>query len=91
MRPLLTWCTRRVTVLLASVFFSGFVLPLDEFEWFTRYIAYVLPVTHGIQLFQDFMLRGNTYAIWQIWALGVVGVVLFIANGVALRRTLAPS
>src|SRR3546814_2948786 len=47
-------------VLLASVFFSGFVLAVDEFTPPVRAIAYTLPVTHGIQLLQDFMLRGST-------------------------------
>jgi ABC-2 type transport system permease protein len=47
-------------VLLASVFFSGFVLPLDQFITPLRIAAYSLPVTHGIQLLQDLMLRGGT-------------------------------
>ncbi|HYW89790.1 MAG TPA: ABC transporter permease, partial [Chloroflexota bacterium] len=37
-------------VLLASVFFSGFVLPLDQFVAPLRLAAYALPVTHAIQL-----------------------------------------
>ena len=49
-------------VLLASVFFSGFVLPLDQFITPLRIAAYSLPVTHGIQLLQDYMLRGGTNA-----------------------------
>ena len=36
-------------VLLASVFFSGFVLPIDEFTEPVRALAYMLPVTHGIR------------------------------------------
>jgi ABC-type multidrug transport system permease subunit len=35
-------------VLLSSVFFSGFVLPVDEFRTGLQYAAYALPVTHGI-------------------------------------------
>jgi ABC-2 type transport system permease protein len=76
-------------VLLASVFFSGFVLPLDEFFPQVRYVAYALPVTHGIRLLQDFMLRGGTYALWQVWALALVGVVLFLITGLSLRRSMA--
>ena len=47
-------------VLLASVFFSGFVLA-DRPVHATRCapLAYALPVTHGIQLLQDLMLRGT--------------------------------
>ena len=56
-------------VLLASVFFSGFVLPLDQFITPLRIAAYALPVTHGIQLLQDFMLRGSTNNGWELYAL----------------------
>ena len=40
-------------LLLASVFFSGFVLPVTDFAEWTQYLAYSLPVTHGIALLQD--------------------------------------
>jgi ABC-2 type transport system permease protein len=76
-------------VLLASVFFSGFVLPLDEFSAPVQKIAYLLPVTHGIRLLQDFMLRGSTSAEWQIWALGIIGAVLFLATALSLRRAVS--
>ncbi|CAN5437072.1 ABC transporter permease [soil metagenome] len=76
-------------VLLASVFFSGFVLPVDEFRPEVRYAAYALPVTHGIRLLQDVMLRGGTYAIWQLAVLTGVGVVLFLITAFLLRRSMA--
>jgi ABC-2 type transport system permease protein len=76
-------------VLLASVFFSGFVLPLDEFSAPVQWFAYLLPVTHGIQLFQDFMLRGRTNSDWEIAALGVMGAVLFLATAISLQRAMS--
>jgi ABC-2 type transport system permease protein len=78
-------------VLLASVFFSGFVLPLDQFITPLRVAAYMLPVTHGIQLLQDFMLRGATNQAWELGALGAIGVVLFLLTSVTLRRNMAPA
>ena len=75
-------------VLLASVFFSGFVLPLDQFVTPLRIAAYSLPVTHGIQLLQDFMLRGGTNAGWELGVLGAIGVVLFLLTSVTVRRNL---
>ena len=75
-------------VLLASVFFSGFVLPLDQFVTPLRYAAYSLPVTHGIQLLQDFMLRGSTNERWELYALLGIGVVLFVVTSVTVRRNL---
>ncbi|MBV9324660.1 MAG: ABC transporter permease [Chloroflexi bacterium] len=75
-------------VLLASVFFSGFVLPLDQFLAPLRYAAYTLPVTHGIQLLQDYMLRGTTNEGWELYALAAIGVVLFLLTSVTVRRNL---
>jgi ABC-2 type transport system permease protein len=75
-------------VLLASVFFSGFVLPLDQFITPLRIAAYTLPVTHGIQLLQDFMLRGGTNQSWELAALGGIGVVLFVLTLLTVRHNL---
>jgi len=76
-------------VLLASVFFSGFVLPLDQFITPLRIAAYSLPVTHGIQLLQDYMLRGDTNQSWELLVLGGIGVVLFLLTSITLRRNMA--
>ena len=53
-----------------------------------RIAAYSLPVTHGIQLLQDFLLRGGTNQAWELAALGGIGVVLFLLTSVTLRRNL---
>jgi ABC-type multidrug transport system permease subunit len=71
------------------VFFSGFVLPLDQFVAPLRLAAYALPVTHAIQLLQDLMLRGETNQGWELTALGVIGVVLFVLTSMTLRRNMA--
>ena len=75
-------------LLLASVFFSGFVLPINEFREGVQYGAYALPVTHGIRLLQDLMLRGDTTAWWQMTALAVIGIVLLVLTTLALRRSM---
>jgi ABC-2 type transport system permease protein len=75
-------------VLLASVFFSGFVLPLDQFITPLRIAAYSLPVTHGIQLLQDFMLRGGTNQSWELSVLGAIGVALFLVTWMTVGRNL---
>jgi ABC-2 type transport system permease protein len=75
-------------VLLASVFFSGFVLSIDEFTPPVRVLAYSLPVTHGIQLLQDFMLRGATSHAWQAGALGVIAAVTLLLAWALLRRNM---
>ncbi|MGI8930224.1 MAG: ABC transporter permease [Candidatus Limnocylindria bacterium] len=75
-------------VLLASVFFSGFVLPVTDFAGWTQYISYALPVTHGIATLQDTMLRGAVSQPWQLAALGGIGVVLYVGSLLRLRRIL---
>ncbi len=75
-------------VLLASVFFSGLMLPVDQFAPIVQYAAYLLPVTHGISLLQDLMLRGGTNAWWQLDVLAAIGLVLFVATALILRRQL---
>jgi ABC-2 type transport system permease protein len=73
-------------VLLASVFFSGFVLGVDQFTPPVRALAYALPVTHGIQLLQDFMLCGSTTHLWQVGALGAIALVTLVLAWLGLRR-----
>ncbi len=75
-------------VLLASVFFSGFVLPPEEFVGWVRYAAYALPVTHGIELLQQGMLRGELRNAWMLGALGGLGVLLYLGSLMRLRRVL---
>ena len=75
-------------VLLASVFFSGFVLAIDQFTPPVRALAYALPVTHGIQLLQDLMLRGSTNHVWQAGALVAIAGVTLLAAWLLLRRNM---
>lgn len=75
-------------VLLAAVFFSGFVLPISEFNEPVRAIAYTMPVTHGIRLLQDFMLRGGTNQAWEFLALGVIAMVTLVLAWILLRRAM---
>ena len=73
-------------LLLASVFFSGFVLPVSDFAEWTQYLSYSLPVTHGIALLQDIMLRGEVTAMWMVGVLAAIGVILYVFSLIRLRR-----
>ena len=75
-------------VLLASVFFSGFVLPVQDFIGAVQYFAYALPVTHGIATLQEAMLRGEVTTIWMIAVLAGIGVMLYVLSLIRLRRIL---
>ena len=75
-------------LLLASVFFSGFVLGTDEFSEPVRTLTSLLPVTNGIKLISDVMLRGSTEAYSAIaWLAGEIVVFTGIA-WLILRRAL---
>jgi ABC-2 type transport system permease protein len=76
-------------VLLASVFFSGFVLPISEFSEPVRVAAYAIPVTSGIPVIQDVMLRGEIRDPWQVYLLAALGLILLLACWLLLRRAMA--
>jgi ABC-2 type transport system permease protein len=76
-------------VLLASVFFSGFVLAINEFSEPVRSLIYILPVANGIRLFGDFMFRGGTIVIWQIWLLAGLTLAYVTGAWLLLRRVMA--
>jgi ABC-2 type transport system permease protein len=73
-------------LLLASVFFSGFVLPVNEFAQGVQLASYALPVTHGIRLLQDVMLRGGTHAWWELGVLAALALGFLLLTVVLLRR-----
>ena len=73
-------------LLLASVFFSGFVVAISEFAEPVRVLAFALPVTHGIRLIQDIMLRGTTTQLWEFAALAGIAAVTLFAAWIGLRR-----
>jgi ABC-2 type transport system permease protein len=75
-------------ILLASVFFSGFVLAIEEFSEPVRSLTSVLPVTHGIRLIGEVMLRGSVQSLWQVAALGGLVVAFCGASWVLLRRAM---
>ena len=76
--------------LLASMFFSGFVLRISEFQPAVQVAAYLLPVTHGISLLQELMLSGTVTQSWQLAALTGIAGVLLVSSWVLLRRELRP-
>lgn len=77
--------------LLASMFFSGFVLRTEEFATPVQVMSYGLPVTHGISLLQDQMLSGAFSQPWQLVALSVIAAVLLATSWLLLRRELRPA
>jgi ABC-2 type transport system permease protein len=75
-------------LLMLSVFFSGFVLPIDEFRSVARYVSYLLPVTYGIQLMQEIMLRGDGGEPTFLIGLSGMGVALYAIDTLRLRQVM---
>lgn len=72
--------------LLFTIFFSGFFLPLENFNSVMRPITNIVPLTQGLQGFQNIMLKG-TLPTMQVWIiLGVITVVTFLAVQILFRR-----
>ena len=75
-------------VLLLSVFFSGFVIPVSELRMPVQALAYALPVTYAIPAFQQEMLRGQLPNATALGALAAIASLLFLLSAVRLRRLL---
>jgi len=76
-------------LLLASLFFSGFFLSVGQMEGAARYLCWLLPVTYGMQLLRDVMLRGARPDRYLVAGLTAYGVVMFALALVGTRRRLA--
>jgi ABC-2 type transport system permease protein len=75
-------------VLLASLFFSGFFLSSEQLHGPARAVGWLLPVTYGMRLLRDVMLRGTSLDAEIVLAFagyGVAALALSIAG--ASRRT----
>jgi ABC-2 type transport system permease protein len=78
-------------ILLASVFFSGFIMSLDMLWEPVRVISWLLPTTYGTLLLRDIALRG-IFPNWQLLGgLIAIGLVLMFISWRLMRRLIASS
>lgn len=75
-------------VLLAGLFFGGFFLALDLFRYPVKALSWALPVTYGIRLLQDVMLRGDPPATVDWVGLGATTLVYGALAAALLHRRL---
>lgn len=73
-------------VLLSSVFFTGFFLPLYRLWAPVRLVSWFIPTSYGINLLQGIMLRGQTADLAQLFFLFVLSLILFLFAWWRLRR-----
>lgn len=76
-------------VLLASIFFSGFFLPLYRLWIFVHVFSWSLPATYGTTLLQSVMLRGQFPNVVSLLALLSIGLLLFLISWWRLGRKMA--
>jgi ABC-2 type transport system permease protein len=74
--------------LLAGMFFSGFILDVDGLAEPYRYLSYLLPVTYGIRIMHDVMLRGVAPDSADLLGLGALVVGYGLLAVLMLRRRL---
>jgi ABC-2 type transport system permease protein len=66
-------------VLLMSIFFSGFFLPLENFWAPIQTVGYALPLTHAISGFQSIMLRGRVPGDFTWLMLGIITALTLVS------------
>lgn len=73
-------------ILLASIFFTGLVLPLDQLIPSVRVLSYLLPGTYGVQGLHDIMFRGLSPDLLLISGIGLYSVVVLAWSWLVMRR-----
>ncbi|MEO8428343.1 MAG: ABC transporter permease [Verrucomicrobiota bacterium] len=80
-----------MTLILPSVFFSGFIFPRETMPWIFWAIGAALPTTYFIELLRAIILRGAT--LMDFWShlviLAVMGAGLFALCALRFKKTIA--
>lgn len=74
-------------LLLASVFFGGFLISTQRLVPVVQGASKALPITHGIDLLRDVMLRGRPLSPAAAWPLGALAVGMIALNVVGFARS----
>jgi len=78
-------------ILLASVFFTGFIMSLDTLLPPVRVISWLLPTTYGTLLLRDIALRGTDPNWLLLGSLAAIGLVLMLVSWGLMRRLISSS
>lgn len=73
-------------LILASIFFTGFIVPLTQFIEPTRYVSYVLPMTFGASNLQAVMLDNLAPSLFYLLMPVGLGIVYFIVGRFLYKR-----
>ena len=77
-----------MTVMLPSIFFSGFIFPRETMPWIFYAISTVLPATYFIELMRAIILRGaGLLEFWRhLLILAIMGGALFSLCALRFKR-----
>lgn len=75
--------------LLLTIFFTGFVLPLDQLAGPVQIVSYLIPATYGIEAFHDIIFRGVAANPWIIAGLAAYALVTAVGAWFVVRRDVA--
>lgn len=78
-------------ILLASVFFSGFIMSLDMLWEPVRVLSWLIPTTYGTLLLRDIALRGIDPNWALLGGLIAIGLVLMLMSWRLMRRLITSS
>lgn len=76
-------------VLLLTIFFTGFVLPLDQLAAPVQVVSYLIPATYGIQALHDIVFRGVAVEPVILAGLGAYALVMAVGAWFVVRRDVA--
>jgi ABC-2 type transport system permease protein len=80
-----------MTLIMPTVFFSGFIFPRETMPWIFYAIGAALPTTYFIELLRAIILRGAT--LMDFWShlviLMIMGAVLFALCALRFKKTIA--
>jgi ABC-2 type transport system permease protein len=80
-----------MVVLLVSIFFTGFVLPLDQLTAPVRWVSFLVPGTYGIGGLHDVIFRGQAARLELMGGLLLYAAVMAVLAWLAVRRDVEPA
>ncbi|HLF85134.1 MAG TPA: ABC transporter permease [Blastocatellia bacterium] len=78
-------------IMLPSVLLSGFMFPRDSMPVVMRFIGYLVPATHFMEIIRGIVLRGATLVdlLPEVLTLIFMGLVLLVLSALRFRKKLA--
>lgn len=78
-------------IMLPSVLLSGFMFPRDSMPLVMRFIGYLVPATHFMEIIRGIVLRGATLIdlLPEVVTLVFMGLVLLVLSSFRFRKKLA--